>query len=631
VKFLIVSNTPNTPTGYGMQCAMLALRLQAAGHEVAVASTYGQQGEIGNWRGILVYPSGWAEQSADVLHLHAMHWFDNDPRGGWIITLVDVWGLKSPVLSEFNVAAWCPIDHDPASPMTVEWLRRTGAVPIAMSQFGERALRDAGLDPHYVPLATDTTVYKPTPTLTVGDRSVDARTYYGVPQEAFVVGMVAMNKDPGDRKGFNEALRGFAKFHQSHPEAVLLLHNEPHGIQGGIDLYDVAKQAGLPEGAVVWTDQYAYRIGFSRQMMAALYTSMDVLLAPSRGEGFCVPLIEAQACGTPVIASNFTAQPELVGAGWLIDGQIEYDPSHRSNYYRAYIDDVAAKLETAYTELGERWDTFAATGVAFAADYDADAIWERHWLPFLATIVPPEPDPKPPMERVDVIVPFMRRANIDRLIRSFDETNDGTATLVIVHDAGNPPPDNSHTWVDMPTASSTYAEKVNEAYAQLGTLIGEDCDQPGDWILIVGDDCEFAPGWVEAARKVSDRFDVIGTNDSEPGRVRNPEVAAGRHADHAFIRRSYIDEQGASLDGPGVLMPTAYRHWFVDREVIELAKARGVFTPCLDSVIVHHHPGYDGDEEARMADPTYMKAVVFSDDDRRTWMSRAPLIENHRR
>jgi hypothetical protein len=446
-----------------------------------------------------------------------------------------------------------------------------------------------------------------------------------------VVGMVAMNKDPGDRKGFNEALRGFAKFHQSHPEAVLLLHNEPHGIQGGIDLYDVVKQAGIPAGAVVWTDQYAYRIGFSRQMMAALYTSMDVLLAPSRGEGFCVPLIEAQACGTPVIASNFTAQPELVGAGWLIDGQIEYDPSHRSNYYRAYIDDVAAKLETAYTELEDDWTDHIAYGRSFAADYDADVIWERYWLPFLAMIIPPEPDPKPPMERVDVIVPFMRRANIDRLIRSFDETNDGTATLVIVHDAGNPPPDNSHTWVDMPTASSTYAEKVNEAYAQLGTLIGEDCDQPGDWILIVGDDCEFAPGWVEAARKVSDRFDVIGTNDSEPGRVRNPEVAAGRHADHAFIRRSYIDEQGASLDGPGILMPTAYRHWFVDREVIELAKARGVFTPCLDSVIVHHHPGYDGDEEARMADPTYMKAVVFSDDDRRTWMSRAPLIENHRR
>jgi glycosyltransferase involved in cell wall biosynthesis len=67
----------------------------------------------------------------------------------------------------------------------------------------------------------------------------------------------------------------------------------------------------------VWVDQYAYRLGAPAEVMAATYSAMDVLLAPSHGEGFCVPLIEAQACGTPVIATDFSAQPELVGAGWL--------------------------------------------------------------------------------------------------------------------------------------------------------------------------------------------------------------------------------------------------------------------------------------------------------------------------
>jgi hypothetical protein len=64
--------------------------------------------------------------------------------------------------------------------------------------------------------------------------------------------------------------------------------------------------------------------------------------------------------------------------------------------------------------------------------------------------------------------------------------------------------------------------------------------------------------------------------------------------------------------------------------VIELAKARGVFTPCLDSHVIHLHPGYDGDEAARAADPVYMKAVEWRERDATTWRRRAPLIEQQR-
>jgi hypothetical protein len=95
------------------------------------------------------------------------------------------------------------------------------------------------------------------------------------------------------------------------------------------------------------------------------------------------------------------------------------------------------------------------------------------------------------------------------------------------------------------------------------------------------------------------------------------------------VRREYIEDLGASLDGPGVLMPTAYTHWYVDREVIGLAKARGVFG-FAEAAHRHHHPGYDGDEDARRDDPFYVKAWQASDDDHRTFMERAPFIEGHR-
>jgi hypothetical protein len=47
-------------------------------------------------------------------------------------------------------------------------------------------------------------------------------------------------------------------------------------------------------------------------------------------------------------------------------------------------------------------------------------------------------------------------------------------------------------------------------------------------------------------------------------------------------------------------------------------------------VVEHLHPGYDGDETARRADPTYMTAVRWSEDDAETFAARLPLIEMQR-
>lgn len=51
-----------------------------------------------------------------------------------------------------------------------------------------------------------------------------------------------------------------------------------------------------------------------------LYNAADMLLAPSTHEGFGITLLEAMACGTPVITANTSAMPEVVSdAGVLID------------------------------------------------------------------------------------------------------------------------------------------------------------------------------------------------------------------------------------------------------------------------------------------------------------------------
>lgn len=617
MKFLIQSNGPMAPTGYGVQCSHLATRFKRDGHDVAVACTYGHDCGVGKWRTpdgdeVTLYPRGYeANASQDIIAGHAMHWFDGDFANGWVIPLLDVWCLVNPIYAEMQVAAWAPVDHYPVPADVLKFFHRSGAIPVAMSRWGQRLFTEAGLDPAFVPLSVDTKVYKPTFTVPVKGEPVDARTLYNLPHEAFVVGMVAMNKGWAmDRKGFNEAFRAFAVFWQNHQNAVLFMHTEKLGAAEGVNLVELAIHAGIPEHAIVWSDQYAYRIGFPPDMMAAAYTAMDVLLAPSHGEGFCVPMIEAQACGTPVIASDFSAQPELLGAGWLVTGEPEWDPAQKASYLRPSVSDIVAKLELAYAaDLAG----MQAAAIAKAAEYDADVVYDTYWKPFLATLEPALAAPaKPKMELVAVVVPALRERNRARLLESFAATTDDRVAFML---CGEELPDNAKP-------ASTYAENVNRLVSS--------APSNADWVLVVGDDVEFKPGWFEAAQALSDRFDVIGTNDSEPGRVRNPEVAAGRHADHFFVRRSYIEELGGSLDGPGTLMPTVYKHWFVDKEVIGLAKARGVFGMAMDSVVVHHHPGYDGDEAARAADPTYMAAVDGSEADRKTFLKRAPLIEAHR-
>ncbi|AFY86340.1 glycosyltransferase family 4 protein [Chroococcidiopsis thermalis] len=57
-----------------------------------------------------------------------------------------------------------------------------------------------------------------------------------------------------------------------------------------------------------------------KSTLIQLYNAANVLIAPSLHEGFGITILEAMACGTPVITSNASAMPEVVGdAGILVN------------------------------------------------------------------------------------------------------------------------------------------------------------------------------------------------------------------------------------------------------------------------------------------------------------------------
>jgi glycosyltransferase involved in cell wall biosynthesis len=109
---------------------------------------------------------------------------------------------------------------------------------------------------------------------------------------------------------------------------------------------------------------------------------MDVMLATSYGEGFGIPTIEAQACGTPVIVSEFAASTELLGDGWLVDGQPLWDAPQSAWFHMPSVPRIVESLEAAY----ERGRGRSQKAQDFAKAYQADAVFETHWKPTMKVL-----------------------------------------------------------------------------------------------------------------------------------------------------------------------------------------------------------------------------------------------------
>ncbi|HEX6974380.1 MAG TPA: glycosyltransferase family 1 protein [Vicinamibacterales bacterium] len=86
----------------------------------------------------------------------------------------------------------------------------------------------------------------------------------------------------------------------------------------------------------------------SDQTLAALYRLAAVFVFPSLYEGFGLPPLEAMASGTPVITSNVSSLPEVVGdAAILID---PYEPDAIADAMRRVLTDPS--LRTSLSERG---------------------------------------------------------------------------------------------------------------------------------------------------------------------------------------------------------------------------------------------------------------------------------------
>ncbi len=97
-----------------------------------------------------------------------------------------------------------------------------------------------------------------------------------------------------------------------------------------------------------------------------IISSSFALLYPSLFEGFGVPIVEAFACGTPVITSNTTAMPEVAGNAALLVNPLS-------------VEEIAASMEHLFTDKDLRDDLISKGKErisCFQWDKSAEDLWQ---------------------------------------------------------------------------------------------------------------------------------------------------------------------------------------------------------------------------------------------------------------
>lgn len=247
-------------------------------------------------------------------------------------------------------------------------------------------LEAAGVPNTYIPHGIEPSVFKVLEDVDAV-RRFKAQSF-GNPEHLTVI--VAANKGFPDRKAFQVQLRAWAEFAKDKPGAKLYIHTEPTPMYGGIDFAALTRALGI-EKKTIFPDRYQYFRGLPAAQMAAIYNSADVLLGASMSEGFGIPLVEAQACGVPVVTTDFSAMPELVRWGEAVK------PADRvwtpMNSWQAWPDvkGITAALNGLYDEWQAQGGAWAvgirqAASAQIHAEYDWDVIVRAQWAPLMTKL-----------------------------------------------------------------------------------------------------------------------------------------------------------------------------------------------------------------------------------------------------
>ena len=338
-------------TGYATYIKALLERLHADGHTVAelasgIGSNFPTLG-LCKWK---IYPN-----IADPNNPAAQDAYNSRPSaefGSWqfenvlldfkpdlVVDVSDVWHyeyqLRSPLRDYYAHIAMVPVDAEPQNRHWLDIYNKSDAI-IGYTKFGLDLIKAGGCKNTYgVAMPWAHPAYRP-----LGDKK-ELQKQLGL-GDIKIVGSVGRNQR---RKLFINVFQSFAEFLQrsGRNDVYLYLHSSfpdrgyefdretvKYGIQNKV-LYSYICQncrqleCSLFKGALCVCNQCGQRqqvisnvqVGLSFEQMAFVYNLFDCYVQISTNEGFCLPVMEAAACGIPCYATDYSSLSEVIR---LVDG-----------------------------------------------------------------------------------------------------------------------------------------------------------------------------------------------------------------------------------------------------------------------------------------------------------------------
>lgn len=184
-----------------------------------------------------------------------------------------------------------------SGPLTTAWTSTLSLMTdrLVISEFGKRMIEDVGLESVYLPIGIDTASWR----RPSEKERVAIRKSLGFKDDEFVVLTVADNQE---RKNLSTAAEAISIARKSIDAKWILVTRVDSPV--GWKLDDLAIYFDITEAFT------KFNRGLPFDRMWFLYAAADAFLLTSKAEGLCLPIIEAMACGTPVVATDCTAMPE---------------------------------------------------------------------------------------------------------------------------------------------------------------------------------------------------------------------------------------------------------------------------------------------------------------------------------
>jgi glycosyltransferase involved in cell wall biosynthesis len=372
-KVLILGDSPRLNTGFGRVNRLAAQLFQKQGWEVATVAGLTKQPPSDESDGIKTYVPKMAN---DVLGLYDIAPAVEDFKPDIVYLTADpgsAVSLASACPSTVPGVGYIPIEGGPIN--NHNWQMLLSGLPmLTCSQYGAELIKSQlGRDVDYAYHAIDPDVFRIN-----GKRDEIRQSQHW--EDKFVIICVANNVRRKQIPRLIEAV-SILKHQYGRKDIILYLHTVPfqnYWLEGWnlteiVEAYDVVEEVKFHPAMMSYQSSVPEVSNIKGYPgLVDMYNAADVFVLPSQVEGFGLPILEAMACGLPVLVTKYAAGWEVArGAGMGIpinDWEIHKSGTRYANIDVEELAKMLLKLSRNPKELKRMSEASLERAKAFSWD-----------------------------------------------------------------------------------------------------------------------------------------------------------------------------------------------------------------------------------------------------------------------